>query len=161
MSPNTKNIKTYKIHSALHSETRSGDCWTYDYFNSRLLSILNVNNNKEIIVSNRYIDKNFEFIYNNKPRNNLSKLENSLVLDSYYRKKLLINNNETVDLTITSVKSIRIDKQLKYLYQHPNDSIRISFWLAFIAIIITIIPFIVELICTCMSISSNPKCKTK
>lgn len=125
--------KMYKIYAALHSESRTGKVWNNEKLNNRLIKIINLENKKSIIVSNRRIDFNFEKKYNQKPRFTLE--ESSLVMDEFYRNKLgIFSTQEVKFLIINPVAKWQICDNLRYLYEHPDDVVRITFWLAIISI---------------------------
>jgi hypothetical protein len=138
-------MKEYKIYASLFSESRTGRVWNNEKLNNRLIKIINVENNKSVIVSNRRIDSNFEKKYNQKPRFNLE--ESSLVMDEFYRNKLGIFSTQEIKLlTISPVAKWQIWYNLRYLYEHPDDVVRITFWLAIISIGLSIGPLIFDFI---------------
>jgi hypothetical protein len=137
--------KMYKIYAALHSESRTGKVWNNEKLNNRLIKIINVENNKSVIVSNRRIDSNFEKKYNDNPRFTLE--ESALVIDEFYRNKLgVFSTQEIKVLTINPVAKWQICDNLRYLYEHPDDVVRITFWLAIISIGLSIGPLIFDFI---------------
>lgn len=74
-------------------------------------------------------------------------IETALVIDEFYRKKLGIFSTQEVRLlTINPVVKWQIWYNLRYLYQHPDDVVRITFWLAIISIGLSIGPIIFDFI---------------
>lgn len=132
-------MKTYRVHASLIADSRIGDVWCYEKdIKSRLIIIKY--GKDSIIVTRRLIDENFEKFYNKKDSKRwfVSSLKNSIVIDSYYREKLgILETHKDYDLTIKKVGKCAIHNHLRYLYQHPNDSIRITFWLAIVSIIVS------------------------
>ncbi|WP_337043050.1 hypothetical protein [Emticicia sp. 17c] len=183
--------KTYKIFAAIHSEARSGDVWTYEKFiqRPRLIKISRPKSNIYIIVTYRHIDENFESIYNPEETNpeetnkqetnkdgsinkkNLNKklkryrlTPNALVIDSYYKTKLFLENQTEVELCVVPVKSYQFCYHIKYLWQHPNDSIRLATYLSVVSIVISLLPisyfhelirdffkFLISCLCRCFN----------
>jgi len=135
-------MKEYKIYASLFSESRTGRVWNTEKFSSNLIKITSNENGKSIIVSNRKIDLNFEKNYN---RNGRITLTNSaLVIDEFYRNKLGIFSTQEIRLlTINPVAKWQIWYNLRYLYEHPDDVVRITFWLATISIGLSIISLII------------------
>jgi hypothetical protein len=130
-------MKQYTIFHALHPEVRTGDCWNNERKGSRLLRISNPKSNS-IIVSNRKIDENFIKHYNNSENTKEIKMtDDILILDEHYRKILKVKPQEKVELEIEEVNKYSL-LRFKYLHQHPNDSVQIAFWLAFISILISL-----------------------
>lgn len=131
----------YRIHAALHSETRTGDCWIPETFNNyNLIRVKNNANNRSVIVSYRHIEDNFRTKYNESGTRRIPLRDNSIVLDDYYRQRLGVNTREEVDLDITPRKRSDFRASMRYLRQHANDVVRISFWLGFVAVIMGILP---------------------
>ncbi|RDI07072.1 hypothetical protein [Flavobacterium sp. AG291] len=139
-------MQEYKIYAAKHSDIRTGKVWNTEGLGSNLIKIKI--KHKSIIVSNRRIDDNFERIFfgeftekiNGKPKEESKKKfdENSLVIDEYYRLRLNIDTSKTYRAEIKPVRKFDIYSQLRYLWQHPDDVVRITFWLAVASIIISI-----------------------
>lgn len=137
--------KKYKIYAALHSESRTGSVWNNEKLKNRLIKIINLENNKSIIVSNRKIDSNFEKKYNKGGR--IPLIETAIVIDEFYRNKLGIYSTQEIKLlTINPVAKWQIWYNLRYLYEHPDDVVRITFWLAIISIGLSIGPLIFDFI---------------
>lgn len=108
------------------------------------------------------IDRNFTNLYNQigSKRLFISPQKNSLVMDSYYREKLGIEETaKDYDLTIKRVGKYAIFNNLRYLREHPNNSIRIAYWLAVVAIIISIIIPLGEWVHHCVNKFLHPICK--
>lgn len=137
--------KEYKIYASLFSESRTGRAWNKEKFSSNLIKITSNENNKSIIVSNRKIDTNFERKYNKDGRIHL--IESALVIDEFYRNKLgIVSTQEFKMLTIKPVGKWQIWHNLRYLYEHPDDVVRITFWLAMISIGLSICPLVFDFI---------------
>lgn len=133
----------YRIHAALHSEARTGDCWIPENFpGCNLIRVKNNANNRSVIVSYRQIEDNFRTKYNEPNTHRIPLRGNSIVLDDYYRKRLEVNTREDVDLEISPTWRFNICASLRYLRQHANDVVRITYWLGFIAVLMGILPTI-------------------
>ena len=138
-------MKLYTIRAAIFSQVRTGDVWTTETFDSRLIKIKN-QNNKSIVVSNRKIDNNLKKIYKESGHTKEIYNKDVVVIDEYYRNKLKIEANKNIELNITRVCKYQIGCNIRYLIEHPNDSIRITTWLAIISIIFGIISIIIGII---------------
>lgn len=138
-------MANYTIHTTVHEYARTGDAWNYVKLRSRLIKIHNPVARKSVIVTNRRIDKYFE----KKCPFYINENENSLLLDEYYRNRLYVATGEQVELNIRPCKSIF--GHLRYLRQHPNDVVRITYWLAIFSILLglllTILPLVIQYAC--------------
>ena len=157
------NSKKYIIRKALHEESKEGWVWLSERIkNSKfnLVKIKCVASNKTIIVSQRQIDSLFMDKYNVESEYyQLESGKDYIVISEHYRNILETDEVGIEDLLIKPAKLI---DRLKYLNQHPNESVIISYQLAMFAIILSIFPvqtfiekiveFIVSifmLICSC------------
>lgn len=133
-------MKKYKVFATLHSESRTGRVWNGEGYTNRLIKIKH--KSSSVVVSNRRIDENFEKIYNGEKRYPLT--HNAIVIDEHYRIKLgnLDTQNE-YDFEIKPVKCYDICSNLKYLNQHPDDVVRITYYFTWFAIILGVITAIV------------------
>lgn len=143
-------VKSYKIYATLHSEVKKGTVWTYKEFDDiSLIKITNTDNKKSIIVAYRFIDNNFEKKYNESKSKEEYKINNTkqpqpIIIDDYYRKKL-------GDLTTQKYYSFKIEPvksywyRLRYLREHSDEVVRITYWLAQLSIIISFFSYFVPI----------------
>lgn len=136
------NTCSYLIRPALHSEIDNGSLWISKELESKLIKI--TYDKKSIIVSNHFIDENYINHYNSNNTNRIILSESLIIMPDYYRKKLGLLKNKNYDISIQPVQGICYD--LKYLQSHPNDIVRISYWLAVISISISIISLIFSIV---------------
>ena len=138
------------IFRSLHEESNEGWIWTSPVsgINSRdLVNVINKSTGKSICVYCRIIDNNYVNIYNsNGGRKNISNY-NSIVLSSYYRDKLGIMHDETnSEFELKKIKFYQMIKIIRFLFGHPEVSLKLvtilavtSIFFGFIGIIISII----------------------
>lgn len=104
-----------------------------------LIEIFNPINGRKIIVNKRTIDSNYL------RKRHLKERDSVIYINEHYRNILQIEVKIEVNLNINPVKWFHLLKRTYYFYDHPNDSVRISFWLATISIIIGIISIVISL----------------
>ena len=140
------NNKTYTWYNSLYNESKEGWIWIPDCYlgKKEYVKIKNKKNKKKIVVEARYIDDNFCKHYNSGNTINIENKNNSIVINEYYRIKLDINENiiSIFDLKFTNF----FLNKLLFLKGHVNPTVRITFWLATISILITVIGTIFSLV---------------
>lgn len=128
----------YQIHAALESHSRQAYFWTTEEI-ANFHGLVKVScNNKSVILAYRYIDQNFTIIYN-RTMNTIPLTSNSVIIEDYYRAILKIRTRSIADLFVEQVKWYNIKSKLKYLYNNVNENTRLTFWLAFLSIILSLI----------------------
>lgn len=137
--------KKYKVFATLHSEAKTACVWNREGHKNRLIKIKY--NSRSTVVSNRRIDKNFEKIYNQRTTYTLT--DNAIIIDEYYRIKLgNLDTQKEYSFEIEPVKYCDIYSNLKYLNQHPDDVVRITYYFTWFGIasgiINTIISFLIQ-----------------
>lgn len=133
--------KKHKVFAALHTEVRRGCVWNNEGYTNRLIKIKH--KSKSIVVSNRRIDKNFECVYNKEKTFTLT--GNAIVIDEYYRVKLgNLDTQKEYDLEIKPIKSCDLCSNLKYLNEHPDDVVRITYYFTWFGIVLGIISSIIS-----------------
>ena len=132
----------YKIYPTLHSEIKKGTVWTYYKTDSNLIKIKNKENKKSIIVAYRFLDKYFEKLYGGDLESSLD--SEAIVVDSYYRNKLKLENKEIVNLEIKPVCKYDFISKLKYLSSHPDEVVKITFWFTFLTFIFSLFSYIIS-----------------
>src|SRR5690554_8209052 len=129
-------MKKYKVFATLHSKARTGRAWNGEGYKNRLIKIKY--QSTTIVVSNRRIDKNFVKEYNDGTRYSLT--SNAIVIDEYYRIKLgNIETQKEYCFEISPVKSCDVYSNLKYLNQHPDDVVRITYYFTLVGFATSII----------------------
>lgn len=129
-------MKKYKVFAALHSEARTGCVWNGEGYKNRLIKVKY--QSKTIVVSNRRIDENYKKEYNDGTRYSLT--SNAIVIDEYYRIRL--GNIETQNeycFETNPVKCCDVYSNLKYLNQHPDDVVRITYYFTLVGFVTSII----------------------
>ena len=130
------------FHATLHSEIRTGDCWINDNLNCRLIQLTNVTNGKSVIVAYRHIDDNYRNHYNIPGSGRIFLTNQSIVLDDYYRNILGVITQQAIDIDITPITRNNFRASMRYLRQHANDVVRITYLLGLVAVIMGILPTI-------------------
>lgn len=132
--------KVFTVRVALREYTRTGDVWLYDNFkNYRLVKVVNTETLESAVLSYRHIDENYEKEHNDKKEiHKISEGDSIIIIDEYFRHKLSLEKNESYKLKIVGVRKYGWNS-LRYLREHPNDSIRITTCLAIVSILISII----------------------
>lgn len=133
-------MTAYRVFASIHSDSRSSEIWTTNKnIKTKLVKVTSdVPKSESIIVSHRKIEKNFRSLYNKKDSGRLSIHEDkdSIVISEYYRDKLKISTKQDFKLNIVQIEWFFIYYQLRYLREHPNDVVRITYWLTIIAFVI-------------------------
>ena len=103
----------------------------------------------------RILDKNYIKVYNNKSttkRIDENKIEESIVINAFYRNKLGIDNTqEIVKLKIVEANGC-IDKYIRAPLHHPNSFVRMGIILGIISMILGVIGLLLGLISIMISI---------
>jgi hypothetical protein len=103
-------------------------------FESRsVVNIKNIKNNLSIYCECLEIDKNYKFVYNNPPRENIEDNRPTITMNGWYRKRL-----GGLQTKIPHELEIRAANgwygKLRANLQHPQVVVRLATWLAIISV---------------------------
>jgi len=136
-----------KIYPALFEDISSG--WVLieerKSIQRAVIRIRSKETKKSIYCEALTLDENFRKKYREKTGNLIDSPEKALVINEWYRQRL--GNLETqreYDLEIKH--KVTIFGRLKAIMGHPQEAIRIAFWLAFISIVIGILSLAIGLL---------------
>jgi len=140
-----------QIYKSIYEESNEGWIWisSMNGIKSRqLIHVKNTQTDKSIYVSCRIIDNDFIKIYNAGNNRKKMNLNNSMVISSYYRDLLEINEN--VDISTFEIKLIekkQICKKIQFLTKHPDLALRLATELAIISVTIGFVSILISIIC--------------
>lgn len=127
----------YKIFAALQEDINTGWVWIgkSKVQQRAVVKIVNKENGKKIYCEALSLDENFKKKYNNEPRIPIKKLDNSIVINEWYRKRLgNIKTQLDYDLEIEEIDNL-CGKVCATL-QHPQVVVRIAVTLGIISVIL-------------------------
>lgn len=115
-------MKSYNIYASLVEDSISGFVWSDDNSIENGFIVIK-NGKKKIRVYKRTIDENWKKIYNKNGggRRKINSKGSNLIISEYYRAKLGIETNESIQLSIC--KGNRIMNFLTSNFYHPNPYI--------------------------------------
>ena len=150
--------RNLKIYAALFEESKEGWVWIPpigDNIKSEFIKIIELRKRRYIVCEKRILDKNYIKVYNNKSttkRIDENKIEESIVINAFYRNKLGIDNTqEIVKLKIVEANGC-IDKYISAPLHHPNSFVRMGIILGIISMILGVIGLLLGLISIMISI---------
>ena len=128
-----------KVFTSMWEDSNEGWVWIppEKAFNSRdYISLKELKNNKEVVVTCRKIDTNFLSRYNHPRRKRIEDVNSAIVINSWYRDKLgELQTGAEYEFEIKKIGKLN-PKKLMMLIQHPDNAIKLATWLAFLSILL-------------------------
>jgi hypothetical protein len=127
------------VFPALNEDISSGWVWVPSLMEGSRLSvkITNLANERSIYCEVLQIDKNFIARYNQPPRNDIDKPDQSIVMCQWYRHKLGIQSGECVDLKISLIEFCPYG-YIRGCLDHPQLINRVAVWLGLLGVFLAL-----------------------
>lgn len=125
----------YKVLAAMRQDLNEGWVWLSSAgFEPRsIIKIKNKKNGEVVFCECLEIDDNFLYEYNNPPREHINKDENTIVINSWYRKRLGgIETKTNQELEIRAAN--KWWGKLRFNWGHPQVVVRMATWLALLSL---------------------------
>src|SRR5664280_1343157 len=133
----------YKILPSLAEHITSPFVWTNHFLikSRSIISIENLGNRKKIYCEIAIIDDNFKKKYNESPyTNKLPEDKKILIINEWYRNCLMVEKNKDANIEIKKVNDLFVwFWRMRASFIHPDNTIRLAVYLAFLSVILGII----------------------